>query len=102
MNAIKAVVRNGRIETDEPINLPDGTELVIPLPNASSAPEEPQEEWDDSPEGIEAWLRWCDSLQPLIFTEEELAALEVDRRARKEWEKAHFAEYSDQLRRLWE
>jgi hypothetical protein len=100
MNAIKAIIRNGRIETDEPINLPEGTELLIPLPNGDAEREE--EAWDDSPEGIEAWLRWCDSLEPLIFTEQELAALEADRRARKEWEKARFDEYADEVRRLWE
>jgi hypothetical protein len=102
MNAIRAVVRNGRLETDEPINLPEGTELLIPLPNGDSAQEDSEEVWDDSPEGIEAWLRWCDTLQPLIFTEEERAALEADRRARKEWEKAHFDQYADEVRRLWE
>ena len=29
MTILKAVVRDGRIETDEPIALPDGTELHI-------------------------------------------------------------------------
>lgn len=29
MNAIKAMVRNGRIETDGPLDLPEGTKLLI-------------------------------------------------------------------------
>jgi hypothetical protein len=33
MTTIKAIVRNGRIEVDEPIDLPDGTELRIPIPD---------------------------------------------------------------------
>jgi hypothetical protein len=29
MNAIKAIVRNGRVEAEGPLDLPDGTELII-------------------------------------------------------------------------
>ncbi len=98
MIPIKAVVRNGRLETDEPINLPDGTEILIPL---SNGPLDDEEGWDNSPEGIAAWLQWYTSLEPLIFTEEEKAAREADRTARKEWEKANFQEYTDKLIRMW-
>jgi hypothetical protein len=98
LSTIKAVVRNGRIETGEPLDLPDGTELLIPIPDRAGD-EEPG--WDNSPEGIAAWLAWSESLEPLIFTEEEKAAWEADRRARKEWEAEHFDEYTDSLTRMW-
>ncbi len=52
MNAIKAIVRNGRIETDEPLDLPDGTELSIQLPDS----EDVEPDWDTSPEAIAAWI----------------------------------------------
>jgi hypothetical protein len=78
MNAIKAVVRNGRIETWEPINLPEGTELLISLPNGIPVPEEDFEEgWDTSPEGIAAWLQWYDKLEPLKMTAAEEAEAEA-------------------------
>jgi hypothetical protein len=83
MNTIRATVRNGRIETEEPINLPEGTELVV---SRSGDGIDEDEDWDNSPEGIAAWFEWYDSLQPLIFSAEERAAWEADRRARKEWE----------------
>jgi hypothetical protein len=92
MSLIKAVVRNGRIETDEPLDLPEGTELLIPIPDRF---EDDEPGWDNSPEGIAAWLAWSESLEPLIFTEEEKAAWEADRRARKEWGKDLFDEYTD-------
>ena len=98
MATLKATVRNGRLETDQPIDLPDGTELRIPIPDSTGD----DDGWDNTPEAIAAWLTWYDSLQPLIFTEEERAALDADRRARKDWEKAHFEEYAEELRRLWE
>jgi hypothetical protein len=99
MNTIKGIVRGGRIELDKPLDLPDGTELLIPLPNG--APDD-DDGWDNSPEGIAAWLKWYDSLEPLIFTAEERAAWEANRQARKEWEKAHFEERAEKLQRMWE
>lgn len=55
MDAIKGMVRNGRIETGGPLNLPDGTKLLI-IP--SNATQDSDEDWDDTPEGIAAWLKW--------------------------------------------
>lgn len=70
MSLIKAVVRNGRLETDAPIDLPDGTELLIPVFNGTSD-DEPG--WDSTPEGIADWLKWYDSLQPLKIDANEEA-----------------------------
>jgi hypothetical protein len=74
MNTIKATVRCGRLEVDEPINLPDGTELNISLPEDG---EDAEAGWDTSPEGIAAWLKWYDSLEPLIRTAAEEAETEA-------------------------
>ncbi|MBI1831225.1 MAG: hypothetical protein HYR84_07235 [Planctomycetes bacterium] len=68
---MKGTVRNGRVETDEPINLPDGTELLITVSKNGSS--DVEEAWDNSPEAIAAWLTWCDSLQPMKITAEEQA-----------------------------
>lgn len=100
MDAIKAKVKNGRVETEQPLDFPDGTNLLI-LPADSDIPDV-ERDWDDSPEGIQRWLDWYDSLQPLIFTDEERAALEKDRAERKAWELSTFNERADKLRRLWE
>ena len=61
-----------------------------------------EENWPDTPETIAAWLKWYDSLEPLIFTDEERAAWEAARREQKEFEKATFAERAEKLRRMWE
>jgi hypothetical protein len=75
MNTIKATVRGGRLEVEEPIDLPDGTELLIPLPNGPGQTDD--DNWDNSPEGIADWLRWYESLEPLIITPEEEADTEA-------------------------
>ena len=89
MSTIKAVVRNGRIETEEPLDLPEGTELLIPIPDRAGD-DEPG--WDNSPEGIAAWLKWADSLEPLVLTEREESEAEdwlkwCDRHAAQKLEK---------------
>ena len=73
MITMKAVVRNGRIETDLPLNLPDGTEFTIELPD--SADVEPG--WDTSPEGIAAWIARTDALPSLNMTARESAEAEA-------------------------
>ena len=96
MNAIRATWKNGQIIPDGPVDWPEGARLVVE-PEAM-----PEEESLDTPEAIADWLKWYDSLRPLIFTEEERAGWEADRQARKEWEKAHFYEHAEKLRRIWE
>lgn len=86
MLTIKAMVRNGCLETEEPIDLPDGTELLIPLANGT--PDE-EEGWDNSPEGIAAWLKWYESLEPLVFTPEEEADTEAWLKKMDEYSAAH-------------
>lgn len=94
MSTIAAVVRNGRIESKEPLCLPEGTELKVSALGSDDG-------WDTSPEAIEARIAALESLEPLIFTPEERAAWEAAKHERKEWEKAHFDEYSDKLIRMW-
>ncbi|MEZ0267628.1 MAG: hypothetical protein ACAI43_23090 [Phycisphaerae bacterium] len=103
MNAIKATVRNGRIEADEPVNLPDGTELlVVPADQAERVDADEEPGWDNSPEGIAAWLKWYDSLEPLVLTPEDEAEIARARREQKEWELANFEKHAEKLRRQWE
>jgi hypothetical protein len=98
MTTIRAVVRGGRLEVDEPLDLPDGTVLQIPVPTDA-------ERTADGPmtaDEIRQVLAAMDRMQPLQMTEAELAAWEADRQAHKEREKAHFLERAEKLQRMWE
>jgi hypothetical protein len=44
----------------------------------------------------------AEKIEPFEMTADERAALEAHRQARKDWEKAQFAERADKLRRMWE
>jgi hypothetical protein len=80
MTTIKAVVRHGRIEVENALNLPDGTELTIPIPDGPATSQRQLCDQSDAPEAVEAWLRWLDSLEPLEFSEDELAAWQAARK----------------------
>lgn len=94
MSTIKATIRNGRIETDEPLNLPDGTEVQITVPENDDEPMSQAE--------IDRILAAMDNIIPFQMSPEEEARLEADRLARKEWEKARFFEHAEKLRKMWE
>ena len=98
MTMIKAVVRGGRIEVDEPLDLPDGTVLQIPVPGDA------ERTADDamSAEEIQRVLAAMDRMEPLQMSDAELAAWEADRQARREREKALFLERAEKLQRMWE
>jgi hypothetical protein len=59
VNPIHAIIWNGRIETKVPLDLPEGTKLLI-VPADDVTDEESG--WDDTPEGIAEWLRRYDAL----------------------------------------
>lgn len=97
--AIRATVRDGRIEADEPLDLPDGTELVV---YAADDRPDPEDAYGDTPEGLAAWLRDFQSLEPLILTEEERRVIEQAKADQKAWELAHFEEHAEKLRKMWD
>ncbi len=101
MTTMTAVVRSGRLELSAPIDLPDGTEVEILLPEREETDSGQEEEGPMTAEEIARTLAAMEQIEPLEMSDEERAALEADRQARKEWEKAHFDEHAEQLRRMW-
>jgi hypothetical protein len=90
MNAIRSVVKNGRVEVDAPPDWPDGTPVRVEL--GLSDPSEYNDESPETPEEIQAWLRWYHSLEPIVMTADEEAAWEADRSIQKEFDVANAAE----------
>jgi hypothetical protein len=100
MSAIKATVHNGQIVADNPIDLPEGTRLIVVPMNSSD--QQQQDEWDNSPQGIASWLEWYRSLEPLVLTQADIQTIATARKEQKEWELAHANDRAEKLRRLWE
>ena len=99
MSAIRAMIRNGRIETEDPLDLPDGTELLV-YP-AEERPD-PEDAYGDSPVGLAAWLREFDAREPLVLSDDDRTVIEKARADQRAWELAHFEEHAERLRKMWE
>ena len=97
MTTIKATVRGRRLDVEVPSDWPDGTEVEI-HPLAAEA----NGVGGMSPDEITATLAAMDKMEPLHFSDAERAAWEAERQARKDREKADFAEHAEGLRRMWE
>lgn len=68
---LKGFIRNGRVEVEEPIDLPEGTEVVV-APEAAG--------WDDGPvppEEIARVLAAMQRLRPLDIPDEVVADLDA-------------------------
>ncbi|MGC1722746.1 MAG: hypothetical protein WA746_27520 [Isosphaeraceae bacterium] len=100
MNAIQSVVKNGRVEVDAPPGWPDGMPVRVELGLTGQA--EYDDESPETPEEIEAWLRWYHSLEPIVMTPEEEAAWEADRKMQKEFDIANAAERDRRIEGIFE
>lgn len=100
MKAIEGIIRNGQIITDQPITWPDGCRVIIEPADETLGIRE--EDWPTDPEGIARLVALMDQIEPLEMTAEEVAAWEADRKANKEWQKAHFEKRSRQIEELFE
>jgi hypothetical protein len=101
MTTMTATVRDGRLELPRLINLPDGTEIEIRLPEQTTS-DASQDDFPMTPDEIARILAAMEKVEPLERSDEERAALEVDRQARKEWEKARFVAHAEKLQSFWE
>ncbi len=76
MNAIKAVWTNGRILPSEPVDWPEGSELLV---EPVAHPEKlglDESEWRDDPQSIADWIAWVDTIEPLVLSDAERADME--------------------------
>ena len=72
MSAVLGIVRGGRIELDELLDLPDGTEINVTLPEGLSNDDLPI-----TPEEIERTLAAMQTLEPFDIPPDVLADLEA-------------------------
>jgi hypothetical protein len=84
MDAIRGTWKNGQVVLDGPVDWPDGRRLLVEAEPSQETIGIPDEDWSNTPEGIEAWLRWYESLEPLVFTPQEEADLAAWRQKVKE------------------
>jgi hypothetical protein len=76
MHAIKATWINGQILPSEPVDWPEGSELLVEpiVPNAGKAGLI-EAEWRDDPESIAGWEAGVRSIEPPVYSDQERAEL---------------------------
>jgi len=71
MNAVKGTVQNGQVALDNPTDLPEGSRVLIEPITEEETFGVREEDWQDTPEAVAAWLRWYDSLEPIERSAQE-------------------------------
>jgi hypothetical protein len=74
---VKGVIRNGRVEVAEPINLPDGSEVTITGHAHDKAPGLSDYDRPMTPSEIAETLAAMDKVEPFDMTDEERAHADV-------------------------
>lgn len=74
MNSIRTTVHDGRIDISVAADLPEGTEVEVCIRPLITDSELNAGIWSETPEGIEAWIKAAQALEPLLLTSEERAA----------------------------
>jgi hypothetical protein len=81
VNAIRATWVNGQIVPAEPVDWPEGSELLVePVAPPGAKVGLTEEEWRDDPESIAAWIAAVEKIEPLIWVEGERQDYEDYRR----------------------
>jgi hypothetical protein len=102
MKAIKARWRKGRIVPEEPVDWPEGCQLLVEPVVKEKTLGIREEDWPTDPEGIAKLLARMERIKPLELTEQEEAELEAARQARKEYEKANFKKRAKKIKEMFE
>jgi hypothetical protein len=97
MKAMTATWTNGRILPDAPADWPEGCRLLVEPLQQGQLLGVPDDESADTPEAIEAWLRWYDALEPLEFAPDERAAWE---KAREEDKRLELQQWEQSSKRV--
>ncbi len=95
MNILKGIIHDGQVVLLERADLPEGTEVeIVPVELTRLTDEGPP-----TTDEITRTLAAMDAIQPFELSVSERAAIESDRTAHKEWEKARFIEDAERLRK---
>jgi hypothetical protein len=74
MNPIKATWINGRIMPAEPVDWPEGSELIVEPVASPSKIGLDESEWRDDPQALADWEAWLPTVEPLDLSDDERAA----------------------------
>ena len=85
MNAIRATWTKGQIVPAEPVDWPEGSQLLVePVPSSEKIGMD-EYEWRDDPQSIAEWIAAVEKIEPLIWVEGEREEYERFRKECREF-----------------
>jgi len=73
VSSITGIWQSGQIVLDGVADWPDGCRVLIEPMLMEGSWGLAEEQWQDSPEAVAAWIQWYESLEPLEITADERA-----------------------------
>ena len=67
MNAVRAIWTNGRILPSEPVDWPDGIQLLVEPVSAGEKIGLDESDWRDDPGSITDWIVAVEKIEPLVW-----------------------------------
>ena len=101
VNRVTGTYRNGKVALDEPVDWPEGTHVVCEY---GAQPEGVDlcldgSPWEDTPEAIQRWVEWFDSLEP-VLTGQELERFESELRSARDDQKPLLPKWQERIDNL--
>ena len=70
MNAVRATWTNGKILPGEPVDWPEGSELVVEPVGTGGKVGLDEAEWRDDPAALADWDVWLRTVEPRVLTDD--------------------------------
>lgn len=98
VNRVTGTYRNGKVALDQPVDWPEGTNVVCEY---GAQPEGVDfsfdgSPWEDTPEAIQKWVEWFDSLEP-VLTSQELERFQSELRSARDQQKALLPKWQERI-----
>ena len=98
MERVSATYRDGHVIFDSEVDWPEGTRVAVdPLEDIGIS----ESGWPQTPEELQEWLEWFDSIEPFDMTSEELKRLDKQRRAWKHEQTELFEKNAREVEKLF-
>lgn len=103
MNGITGIFRNGQVVLDQPVDWVEGASVTVVCETSGAGAGADfccgGSRWEDTPEDVQRWIAWFDTLEP-VFAGEDLADFEADLQAMRKEQKALLPQWQERIGQL--
>lgn len=104
MNRVTGTYRNGKVVLDQRVDWLDGMPVEVVCESATQIGAEREgvdicvdgSAWEETPEAVQRWVEWFDSLEPAL-TGREMEAFEADLRSARDEQKALLRSWQERI-----